>query len=241
MGEVLEKVEPNKASVTQLGRPDSANDLGAGKMVTAINYSAPKYVRNAIADLGRTEDIKFSPDNRRLAVAALSKNKIVIFDVCIEASPSGRTITLTDVVEISSTHIKRPHGVYFIDDEKIIVANREGGATIFELPSGDVRSNCELTPLLVIPSPDILNSPGSVYVSRKNKDIYEALICNNYVHKVTRHLLDFTETCPVKNSETLLHKWLNIPDGISANLHWIAVSNHDCRNVLLYKNIDSLN
>src|SRR5262249_11475701 len=141
----------------------------------------------------------------------------------------------------SSTHIKRPHGVNFIDNEKIIVANREGGATIFELPSGNVPSNCELTPLVVIPSPDILNSPGSVYVSRKDKDIYEALICNNYVNNVTRHLLDFTETCTVRNNETLLRKWLNIPDGISANLQWIAISNHSSRNVLLYKNTDSLN
>ena len=49
-----------------------------------VAYSAPKYVDDVIAMLGRTEDIRFSPDNKRLAVVGFSRNAIAIFDVEID-------------------------------------------------------------------------------------------------------------------------------------------------------------
>ena len=193
------------------------------------------------ASLGRTEDLRFSPDNRHLAVASLSTNRIVVFEVCIDASSSAREIALTDVVEISSQYIRRPHGIDFLDNEKIIVANREGDATIFELPSVRSRRKYELEPLGVIHSPEILNTPGSVSITRKNQNLYEAFICNNYAHRVTRHLIDLSDGVYLRKNEILLNKWLAIPDGIAVNSGWIAVSNHNTRNVLLYKNTASLN
>jgi hypothetical protein len=48
-----------------------------------INYVAPQYVRDAVGSLGRTEDVRFSPNNRRLAVAGFLNNKITVFDVSI--------------------------------------------------------------------------------------------------------------------------------------------------------------
>ena len=46
-----------------------------------------------------------------------------------------------------------------------------------------------------------------------------------------------------KNSEVLLKRWLDIPNGIcvSKERQWIAVSNHNTQTVLLYKNGPSLN
>ena len=52
-----------------------------------VAYSAPKHVDDVVAMLGRTEDIRFSPDNKRLAVADFSRNAIAIFDVEINGSP----------------------------------------------------------------------------------------------------------------------------------------------------------
>ena len=94
-------------------------------------------MRKVIAGLGRTEDVKFSPSNCRLAVACFEKNQIAIFDICISGAPYERKITLTDAAEISSPYLKCPHGIDFLDEERIIVANREGDATIFELPRGE--------------------------------------------------------------------------------------------------------
>jgi hypothetical protein len=43
-----------------------------------IEFTASKEVWRVLEDLGRTEDVKFSPDNRRLAVAGFAKSKLVI-------------------------------------------------------------------------------------------------------------------------------------------------------------------
>ncbi len=89
----------------------------------------------------------------------------------------------------------------------------------------------------------LLNTPGSVAVTRVKEDVGEVLICNNYGHTVTRHLLDRAAGGAIRNSEILLHKYLNIPDGVSVSpdRRWIAVSNHTTHNVLLYENSPALN
>src|SRR6476620_8022344 len=111
-----------------------------------LHYTAPEHVRECIAGLGRTEDIRFSPTNNRLAIAAFSKNTIAVFTILIDHMSSSPSINITDVVEIYSDYLNEPHGVDFIDDEKIIVANRGGANTrgnvvVFNLPSRKVRSN----------------------------------------------------------------------------------------------------
>ena len=150
--------------------------------ILLINCTATKHVRDVIAALGRTEDIKFSPNNRRLAVTSFLRNKIVVFDVCITRSLSSKTISIIDVSEFASAHLRQPHGVDLIDDgNTIIVANRAGDATIFELPAVGSGSNCvELVPLGIIRADHIVNNPGAVSISRKDKNLYEALICNNF-------------------------------------------------------------
>ena len=49
--------------------------------VMKINYTASEQVRNVIESLGRTEDIKFSPNNKRLAVAGYNRKRIAVFDL----------------------------------------------------------------------------------------------------------------------------------------------------------------
>lgn len=205
-----------------------------------IDFAAPQYVRDAIASLGRTEDVRFSPSNRRLAVAGFLNDKIVVFNVCIGLSGNSKSIALTGVNEILSPYLKQPHGVDFIDDEKIVVANRYGEACVFELPAGATGRH-QLEPLAVIRSDDT-SSPGSVAVIRNGWDSCEALVCNNYVHTVTRHRLN-SGAAHSTNNEVLLRKWLDIPDSIcvSEDRRWIAVSNHNNHAVFLYENKPSLN
>jgi hypothetical protein len=202
-----------------------------------LNYTASDHVRKVIAGLGRTEDVKFSPNNRRLAVVSFGKNQSAIFDVCITGTPYERKITLTDAAAISSPYLKYPHGIDFIDDDKIIVADREGDATIFELPRGEGGGNSyQLDPICVLGTDNFIYSPGAVSVIRKDQKIYEVLLCNNYANRVTKHVIDLNGGFSLKSDEVLLKKWLDFPDGVSVSGRWIAISNHDCRNVLLYDN-----
>jgi DNA-binding beta-propeller fold protein YncE len=204
-----------------------------------LRYSVSQKVFDAIIALGRTEDVKFSPSNRRLAIAAFAKNQIVVFDI----SNQGATITLNEVTEFSSRFLNSPHGLDFIDESTIIVANRDGDVSIFKLPLMENGGASELELIEAIPAGDVLDTPGSVCVTRRDKNVYEALICNNYGDYVTRHLLDFTQGCSVKKNEVLLRKGLAIPDGvcISRDMQWIAISNHETQTVLIYENTPSLN
>jgi hypothetical protein len=205
-----------------------------------IDYEAPQHVRDVIASLGRTEDVKFSPSNRRLAVAGFFRNKITIFDVSIADSGNSKTVALTGVAEISSADLKWPHGLVFLDDNKVLVANRIGNACIFELPAGELKDR-NLAPVAVIHS-DIIRTPGSLAVTDKGRDLYEALVVNNYGNSVSRHLLDLSSGCSTTSNEVLLTKCLDVPDGIcvSSDAQWIAVSNHNSHSVFLYKNNSSL-
>jgi hypothetical protein len=82
-----------------------------------------------------------------------------------------------------------------------------------------------------------------VAATRVKEDMGEVLICNNNGHTVTRHLLDRAADGALRNSEILLNKYLNGPDGVSVSpdRRWIAVSNHNTHNVLLYENSPALN
>jgi hypothetical protein len=56
-------------------------------MFLEIEYRASPRATDAIASLGRTEDVRFSPSNRRLAVAAFTRNRIAVFDIDIASTP----------------------------------------------------------------------------------------------------------------------------------------------------------
>jgi len=205
-----------------------------------VEYIASAHASHAIAAIGRTEDVKFSPNNRRLAVAAYHRNAIFLLEVCINDPSSGKSVAITDALEISSPCLNNPHGVDFIDDETIIVASRGGDVCIFRVPASGA-GNAQLQPIEIIRSGDVINTPGSVSVAAIGEGRYEALLCNNYANKITSHQIDSTRNCVVERSDVLLEKWLNVPDGVSVNGDWIAVSNHNTHNVLLFDKSSGLN
>ena len=209
-----------------------------------IKYTAPKHVSEVLASLGRTEDVKLSPSNRRLAIASFLRNKIAIFDFQLTTTPNGKQVALEDATEISSPYFNYPHGIDFIDEETIIVVNRGGEVPILKLPPVGNKSEVS-KPLEVIRASEtnFLDTPGSVAVIRKDKRLFEVLICNNSAHYLTRHLLNVSTGCSVQGSEILIKKWLQIPDGVcvSRDKRWIAVSNHRMQNVLLYEYTSALN
>jgi len=209
-----------------------------------IDYRATDRVRAMISSLGRTEDVRFSPSNRRLAIAAFNKSRIAILDVEVGKAGGSPELSLTGGFEISSPALSFPHGVDFLDDETIAVASRDGGVAIFKLPVAHA-DDCELAPIqhLVPGGGSIVHTPGSVSVLHGEGGLCELLICNNYADNVSRHTVDRNAGCSIVKSDTLIRKWLYLPDGVCASRdgRWIAVSNHNTHGVLLYERSASLN
>ena len=213
------------------------------KALSSIPLDATAPVRDAIAALGRTEDVRFSPSGQRIALAAFTNRRIVVLDIDLVAAPSR--VTITGGVQLASPSLDGPHGIDFIDDDNVVVTNRDGDAVIFVLPRGTPQVALrEAQPIKTLRGggKSLLDTPGSVAVTGVEHGLAELLVCNNYAHTVTRHLLDTTADYSLRREEVLLRRWLDIPDGIAVTLdrRWIAISNHMTHDVLVYENGSSL-
>lgn len=210
-----------------------------------LAYAAPPEVREVIASLGRTEDLRLAPGGRRLAIAAAVRNRVALIDLEISTAGAVPQVTLTRAVEISASCLRYPHGVDFLDDDTLIVASRGGGVALFDVSSiaSHVRS-VELTPIRTLPSTVAapLQRPGSIALLGSDAVRPEILVCNNSGNNVTRHVLDRGAGYAPLGGETLLEQGLDIPDGIAASRdrRWIAVSNHNGYCVMLYENRSGL-
>ncbi len=209
-----------------------------------ISFLPSEGVKFALANLGRTEDVQFSPDNSRLAIAGFSENKILILDIKFKTAKSKIFILSEDWLEITSPGFNYPHGLFWIDSSTMIVANRGGEVPIIKIPPEKPHSKTiEIMPVETIKlGRDLLHTPGSVSVSKISQDLFDVVICNNYAHNVSRHLLDGRNSFAIKGSCRLLAKGLDVPDSISHSHsgEWLAVSNHYKNSVFIFKNDSSL-
>jgi hypothetical protein len=227
--------------------PDDSPAVQTVKTIPAsVEYESTPAVSQAIAELGRTEDIRFSPAGNLLAISTFASHKIALFKIDTGISPAGVTISIKDFVLFSSPDIERPHGVAFLDEQTLLVANRFQFVSVFRLP--DFQSPKKH---LVLNSDKVirwrrfrkLNSPGSVDSYPVGENEYRLLICDNFGHAVTTVNLTTGNRLRTRNSKILLKKGLHIPDGVSvsANREWFAISNHTPGTVFVYANTDGLN
>jgi hypothetical protein len=211
-----------------------------------LEYEASDELRGRIRGMGRTEDVAFSPDNRRLALARFASAQIAIFDICIEPGSDPVKISILDYWILASPRLKCPHGVSFMDNDTLIVASREGYVDVFSLPATGLGGRTiNLMPRHTLKGNwfSRLRSPGSVGVYATEPGRFNILVCNNYAHVVTSHVLETTIRSGAHHQGVLLQKGLSIPDGIcvSASHKWIAVSNHGTGTVLIYANTPMTN
>ena len=103
-------------------------------MHAQLHYSAPEQVQAVIEQLGRTEDVIFSPSNRRLAVAGFRANKIAVFDIALSRTNGVSEVALPRVIEVHAPFLKEPHGICFLDERTLAVANRSGHVHIMDAP-----------------------------------------------------------------------------------------------------------
>jgi len=209
-----------------------------------IGVRADEAVKDALARIGRTEDVAFSPSGDRVAIAALVENLVLLVDVDTDPDDAGAPIRLAGAVEIRSAALNRPHGLTWLADGHLIVANREGAVVVFEVPAdGRQQDRLILDPMLTIGYPnEPVVTPGSLSVFNVGAGLFELLVCNNYVHTVSRHLVDARAGIALVSTDVLLSGGIDVPDGVahSPSGQWVAVSNHYDHCVNLYRNTAEL-
>ena len=156
-----------------------------------LEFTASTAVQEVLARLGRTEDLNFSPSGRRLALAEFASDRLVILGVEIVASQAGAKVALTDCMKLASSGLCEPHGVSFLDEETLVVGNRAGGVSLLKVPAGGTVNGTLVVPAL---KPCAATSgcipPVRSSVSRIDRNLYALLVCNNYAHHVSRHVLN---------------------------------------------------
>ena len=210
----------------------------SGPLVPRLEFRTTEPVREALARLGRTEDVRFSPDGTRLAIAGFARGRCLLLRIKIDELLDDLVVSADDYLEITSMGIGRVHGLDFIDDQTLVVANRNGLVCVFELPEGDLSGReVRLEPLSQVRGKRFtrIESPGSVAVLRGQNGELSLMVCNNYVDRVTRHVLD-PRNYEELQSQVSLTRGLEIPDGISISPDgkWIAVSSHGTHDVKVF-------
>jgi hypothetical protein len=210
-----------------------------------IPFTADAEVHSALGRLGRTEDVQFSPSGRRLALAGYVTNRVLVLDVAADPGAEPARVEVSGAFAIGSSSIDHPHGLAWLDERTLVVANRYATVAIFELPDGRPASGevtLDAVRTIGEDSRDLIRYPGSVSALPIGLGLAELLVCNNHVHHVSRHLVDRRDGHAVRASESLISAGLQLPDGVahSRSGEWIAVSNHDRNCTFLYRYDDRL-
>lgn len=195
----------------------------------------------------RTEDVKFSPSGKRLAVVA-TNGCLLLFAVNIEVRP----IRVVPEVELRSSSLLVPHGVDFLSEDVVVVANRNGNLVFFKIPPPcEWTDSYELAPLLEVLSPlfgqtgtrrklrerDLFCGPGSVRVL----DGILYVTCN-YMNTVSTFSYQFHEDCiHLEERVVVAHEGLSVVDGIAISLDGslMALSDHDHHRIAVYRRIQN--
>lgn len=211
----------------------------------AINYTAGPEVQAALTELGRSEDIQFSPDQRRLAVVGFKQHRILLVDVEVRGDAGALQVHLPSCLMLTGPSLKLPHGLSFLDEDTIVVANRAGDVVFYAIPhvgQGETRAELQVLHELEAGPEHTVETPGSVQVRPLGEDLFELLVCNNYANTVSRHVIDRADQCRAVASSVLLRRGLTTPDGVTVDPtgRWIAISNHGEHALNLYQNTEQL-
>ena len=192
-------------------------------------------VARGLAEVGRTEDLRFSPDGRRIAIAGFARRTVVLVDVEVTgASGAVPTVTIDGLV-VAATDLAQPHGLDWLDAETLVVGDRDGGVALIGVPPGGPGVHSAQVSSRPIPGSDRLLGPGSVAVVEGTDGPPEVLVCCNWANEVVRLSLGDESADPV-DAEVWLRRGLDLPDGVavSSDGRWVAVSNHDEQQILVY-------
>lgn len=195
-----------------------------------IAYEAGAEARDALAALGRTEDVRFSPSGARLASACYARDQIAVAEVEISRHATGVEVAVADLVFHDSPAIREPHGLDFVDERTLVVAARGGNLVVLRLPEPGVAGGARTIASVSCE----LGAVGSVAVRPLATGEAEVLAVHNWANAVTRYR--FANGDSVAGGDVVLESLLDLPDGLSASKRgdWLAVSNHASHDVLVF-------
>ena len=204
-----------------------------------IGWDADPEVERALARVGRCEDLRLSPDGRLLVLAGFARHVLLLLDLAPTAPDAAPRLRITGASEVMIDGLELPHGVDFLDDRTLAVANRGGGVTVVALDRSATDGRWTAREVLVDGTFEGLRTPGSLVAVPVAPGTVDLLVCNNWGHTLTRHrLVGAPDGGPaVTEQAVLLRRWLDVPDGVavSPDGRWLAVSDHHPQAVLLYR------
>jgi sugar lactone lactonase YvrE len=191
----------------------------------------------------RTEDVRFSPSGRVLAVVATSG------DICLFAVDiASRPIRVNRSTVLHSASLASPHGIDFLNEHVVVVANRGGWLTFYRLPGVNTwKGNMTVEPIHEFGSTwfggkgstrqvngrSVNCGPGSVRVVDR-----QLFVCCNNKSTLTAHPFTLKrEKVVVSDGEVVVHDGLEIPDGLalSRDGRWLAVGDHEYRCIMIMR------
>src|SRR3989344_587001 len=92
----------------QCGRCLGVSQHPARSFAMRLACIGPAEVLDAIASMGRTEDVSWSPDGRRVALAAITLDRVLVVGMDCQFENGQKVLYLTDAVEVASTSLQRP-------------------------------------------------------------------------------------------------------------------------------------
>lgn len=206
-----------------------------------LPFSPSAAVARCLGTLGRTEDVVFSPDETRLAIAGFTENKILVIQIKVVTENGAMCVQSDHCVELHCADFKKPHGISWIDADTLVVANRKGDVIVVPVPAATGAGQViRVEPLLRLSEGqgDLIRSPGSVDIVRFNDQDFDILVCNNYQNYVSRHIVQRRNGIAVLAGARLFEHDLKVPDSIaiSSDGDLVAVSNHDRQRIDVFPN-----
>lgn len=211
--------------------------------VTELRFEASEAVSAALAAVGRTEDLRFSPDSKMIGMAAHVRNVLLLLRVHIELGESGPKVRIDDFAELTSPAFGGLHGMDWLDGETLATGNRDGRVVVVRIPralggrtydaevlrvirAGKVRSNLFARP----------HSPGSLGAAKSASGQPLLLVCNNYKNRVTEHVLIPEKNYQAARHRVVMRRGITLPDGIavSPDGRWVVVASHLTHEVLVW-------
>ncbi len=204
------------------------------------------YTNGPVDEDVRTEDVRFSPSGRRIVVAS-TDGSLHLFAL----EPSSRPLEVTYQTRLVSPGLLSPHGVEFLSEDTVAVANRHDNLRAFRIPLrntwdpetevgciGEMNSDWfgALRESRNLREREVATGPGSVRRFGR-----ELLVCCNKLNTVTAHTFALGEQqVSFGDGRLVAQDGLEIPDGlaISRDGAWLAVSDHDNRRILVYRRKD---
>lgn len=204
------------------------------------------YTNGPIDEDIRTEDVRFSPSGRRVVVAS-TDGSLHLFAV----EPSSRPLEVTYQTRLVSSELLSPHGVEFLSEDAVAVANRHDTIRAFRVPLrntwdpeteidriGEMDSDWFGAPRETrrLRERSVATGPGAV-----RRHGRELLVCCNKLNTVTAHTFALGENhVSFGAGRIVAQDGLEIPDGLAVSHDgaWLAVSDHDNNRILVYRLAD---